>query len=128
MVNNNELGVGVFITLCPICLNETGIAIDPVLKKKYNNDYGKKFVLDKYPCDKCNKYLKDGYSAVIEVKNKGIKNITFENAERTGKMLFVKKDVVNNIHPIVFCEIGVIDKLVGGYKKSVGEEPKEATD
>lgn len=128
MANNDGFGIGVFMALCPICLHETGVAIDPVFKKKYNNDYEKKFVLDKCPCDKCNKYLKDGYSAVIEVKNKGIKNLTFENAERTGKMLFVKKDIVNNIHPIVFCEIGVIDKLVEDYKKSVGEEPKEATD
>lgn len=119
---SREKSLNVFMAVCPICLNETGVAIDPVFKAK-SDDSGVKYIYDRQPCDKCNKHIKNGYTALIEVSNKN-KDVNFMNAERTGRLVFVKKEALNGLHPVAFCEIGTIDKIVERYKKNTGEEPK----
>ena len=120
-INNN---------ICPICGKEEEQIL---LDKKLRDDAFNKMTIDSsYLCENCSKHIDNGMVALIGIdpsKSGNANNnlIKAEEAYRTGKFLFIKREAVGNMinfsigdHYILFCDQKVIDDLIEKYKEVSG--------
>lgn len=87
-------------------------------------------------CPEHQKYIDDGYVICLEVSNKPRENgevMKPEDAYRTGNLCFIKKEAACEIFntpiesPVVYLEIGVIERLQSIFKDAVRELDTEGS-
>lgn len=103
---------------CPICLTtfDTGaLLLDQRMRKVFDRNT----VTGHGTCAECKKQLDDDRMALVEATNDTARS-TIQNAEakRTGNLGWIKRKAAAEIfnvpvieHPMVFVEVGVLDKL-----------------
>lgn len=130
---DNDLN-GEFVALeqrqCIICdkLYETGnLLMDRQLRNIFENKYA---CTGFGVCPEHQKYIADGYVICLEVGNKPSENgevMKPEEAYRTGNLCFIRKEAACEIFntliesPVVYLEVGVIEKLKSIFKDAVRE-------
>lgn len=130
---------GQFVALeqrqCVVCgeLYETGsLLMDTMGRNVFENKYA---CTGLGLCPEHQKFVDDGYIICIEVNNKPSKDgelMKPEDADRTGNLCYIKKEVAQEIFnmpmdsPITYFEVGVIDKLKCMVENSMkGENTEE---
>lgn len=120
---------------CLVCgkLYETGnLLMDRGLRKVFENRYA---CTGWGLCPEHQKYVDDGYIICIEVANKPANDgevLKPEDADRTGNCCYMKMEAGREIFnmqidsPVVFFEVGVIEKLKGIFMDAVREEDSES--
>ena len=125
---------GQFVALeqrqCVVCgkLYETG---NLLMDTRFRNDFENRHACTGLGmCPEHQKYVDDGYVICLEVSNQPGENgdvMRPEEAERTGNICFIKKEAANEIFdmpigsPVVYFQIGVIEKLKSIFKDAVQE-------
>lgn len=125
---------GEFVALeqrqCIICdkLYETGnLLMDRQLRNVFENKYA---CTGFGVCPEHQKYIDDGYVICLEVSNKPRENgevMKPEEAYRTGNLCFIRKEAACEIFntpiesPVVYLEVGVIERLQSIFKDAVRE-------
>lgn len=111
--------------ICPICTKQHEIGI--LLDRRLKNSMEKNTITGYSICPECKEHLDNGFMGLVEidVEKSGTdsKNyITFENAWRTGNIMFAKKEMLKHIlgdnyveRPFSFVEpefISILQEMV----------------
>ena len=116
IILSEKHGLNPSMVLCPTCLKKTNtIALFGKLK---NDAEAPKQIIGNELCDKCKEKIKEGFVAIIEI----------ENDKRTGRMMWVKRHILNVPKETNYCftekKEGVIDELLKVYKDIIVKENK----
>lgn len=110
--------------VCFVCNEANSVVIDRNAGSENAEDLPL-YVITGDICDKCKERFKQGYIALVAIRNGYKPNIKLEEAEFIGKSIFVKKDSQLYINlgldkvnsDIVFCDEKLIDDLIGKYNE-----------
>jgi len=110
--------------VCFVCNEANSVVIDQKVRNENTEDLPH-YVITGDICDKCKERFKQGYIALVAIRNSYKLNIRLEEAEFIGKSIFVKKDSqlyidlgLDKVNSnIVFCDEKLIDDLIGKYNE-----------
>lgn len=110
--------------VCFVCNEANSVVIDRMVRSENTEDLPH-YVITGDICDKCKERLKQGYIALVAIRNSYKPNIKLEEAEFIGKSIFVKKDSqlyidlgLDKVNSnIVFCDEKLIDDLIKKYNE-----------
>lgn len=119
-----NLKIRTAIGVCFVCNEENSVVIDRNVRSENTEDLPH-YVITGDICDKCKERFKQGYIALVAIRNGYKPNIKLEEAEFIGKSIFVKKDSQLYINlgldkvnsNIVFCDEKLIDDLIEKYNE-----------
>ena len=109
---SNPFEVALAKQLCPICCSEHEVILmNNKLTQKAANEVkeanGKVIGFLEEPCNKCQKYLKDGYIAMVGIDpekstlSDDETTVNFAGMYRTGQLGWIKRDVAKEMFFIV---------------------------
>lgn len=118
--------------VCFVCNEANSIVIDRMVRNENTEDLPH-YVITGDICDKCKERFKQGYIALVAIRNSYKPNIKLEEAEFIGKSIFVKKDSqlyidlgLDKVNSnIVFCDEKLIDDLIEKYNELHGNKQDE---
>lgn len=110
--------------VCFVCNEANSVVIDQKVRSENTEDLPH-YVITGDVCDKCKERFKQGYIALVAIRNGHKPNIKLEEAEFIGKSIFIKKDSQLYINlgldkvnsNIVFCDKKLVDDLIGKYNE-----------
>lgn len=110
--------------VCFVCNEVNSVVIDQKVRSENTEDLPH-YVITGDICDKCKERFKQGYIALVAIRNGYKPNIKLEEAEFIGKSIFVKKDSQLSINlgfdkvnsNIVFCDEKLVDDLIEKYNE-----------
>lgn len=137
MKEKSNFAVSLAHYLCPVCMTKEEVIImpsqfTPKAVKSVEEANGKAIGFGDL-CDSCKSHHDNGFKALIEIDPDKSEidgtNVGLENVWRTGKVVWLKNDKVEEIfgelrpQPLVLVELGVFDKL--GLTKILEEHESE---
>lgn len=110
--------------VCFVCNEANSVVIDQKVRSENTEDLPH-YVITGDICDKCKERFKQGYIALVAIRNGYKPNIKLKEAEFIGKSIFVKKDSQLSINlgldkvnsNIVFCDEKLVDNLIEKYNE-----------
>lgn len=110
--------------VCFVCNEANSVVIDQRVRSENTEDLPL-YVITGDICDKCKERFKQGYIALVAIRNGHKPNMKLEEAEFVGKSIFVKKDSQLCINlgldkvnsNIVFCDEKLVDDLIEKYNE-----------
>lgn len=110
--------------ICFVCNEANSVVVDQKIVSENTEDLPH-YVITGDICDKCKEKFKQGYIALVAIRNGHKPNIKLEEAEFIGKSIFVKKDSQLSINlgldkvnsNIVFCDEKLVDNLIEKYNE-----------
>ena len=100
--------------ICPICSNKHTHNTEILIHKRLKDIPKDKRITGYSLCEEHQELADKGYIALVEASN-GTEGgtLTLQNAERTGRLVHVKRDVFNDLFNVEAPDLGMIFVGVG---------------